>query len=248
MRNPFNLKKIRIKLCAGTRRYGFQGYQSQNFVLGSFDAYDQNHQALNFSDRDLYLPLRDHFPDLSFASLDQCHGKTVRDVMETKSIFENLGEGDGLVTSINNQALTVRTADCIPLFAISKDKVGIAHAGYKGVLRGVLGEFQTLLESSNQNLYLAMGPHIESCCFQVGEEVASAFLELELLKEHDIIRRQSGTYLSLSKIVKFWFENSKEKVEFMEGLSRCSCCHKEYHSYRRDKSNDRMGHLIFKTA
>jgi len=251
MKSHLSPQKIDIDLHSGTRRYGFRGYQWLNTVFGSFDAFDQSGQILDFSDRDLYLPLRESFPSLSFFSLNQVHGNQVHEITTINSvetIFENHGEGDALITSLPYQALTIRTADCIPLFAVSQNKVGIAHAGYKGILSGVLREFKTLLCTEDKDLNLAMGPHIQDCCFQVGEEVYHAFLELELLKDHDIIRRESGTYLSLTKIVENWFLDTKGKTEFIKGLSQCSCCHARYHSYRRDRSENRMGHLIFKTA
>ena len=83
--------------------------------------------------------------------------------------------GDGLVTSLNDCALSILTADCLPILFIDTVKriIGACHAGWKGALSGIIQN--TLIEmqkfgSNESDIRLIFGPSIKkeniisSCC------------------------------------------------------------------------------------
>ena len=88
------------------------------------------------------------------------------------------GEADALWTDREGLLLAVLTADCFGVVIEAENAVGVAHAGWRGAVRGVvrkLGEAMT--RSGHPPTRMAVGPGIGPCCFEVGEEVAARFPE-----------------------------------------------------------------------
>jgi YfiH family protein len=89
--------------------------------------------------------------------------------------------GDGLITNLPGIALAVLTADCFPVLLVDTKHrvVGAFHAGWRGTLARIaekgLGimrqEFGTLPEA----VFAAIGPGIQQCCYEVGEELREKF-------------------------------------------------------------------------
>jgi polyphenol oxidase len=84
--------------------------------------------------------------------------------------------GDGLITNVPKIALTVRTADCIPvLLADRKQKaVGAFHAGWRGTFARIVekgvGEMRAKFDSDPNSILAAIGPGVHRCCYEVEEE------------------------------------------------------------------------------
>lgn len=91
-------------------------------------------------------------------------------------------KADALVTDDPSVMVAVRVADCAPILLASDDGavVGAVHAGWRGVIAGVLPaaaramlELAPTLEPSR--ISAAIGPCIEAPSFEVGEEVVAEF-------------------------------------------------------------------------
>ncbi len=85
--------------------------------------------------------------------------------------------GDGLVSCDEGLIIGVFTADCLPVFFASPCAVGIAHAGRRGVLAGVVENLLKKLlaiGASKDEIVVYFGPCIRECCYEVGEEVVGA--------------------------------------------------------------------------
>ena len=69
--------------------------------------------------------------------LDQVHGTRVLDLDLDR---EHAPAGDGAVTAAPGVVCAVLTADCLPVLLCSADgrRVGVAHAGWRGLVNGVL--------------------------------------------------------------------------------------------------------------
>lgn len=75
--------------------------------------------------------------DLPWTWLTQVHGADVVTVTEPG---EHAGvAADAAVTAVPGAALAVTTADCVPVVLLADGAVGVAHAGWKGLLAGVVG-------------------------------------------------------------------------------------------------------------
>jgi copper oxidase (laccase) domain-containing protein len=72
--------------------------------------------------------------------------------------------------------LAVFTADCVGVVMIADDAIGVAHAGWRGAAAGVVTALRARFETTGLQVRRAViGPHIRSCCFEVGPEVAERF-------------------------------------------------------------------------
>jgi YfiH family protein len=82
------------------------------------------------------------------------------------------GEGDAVYGDAPGLALSVVTADCVPvLLAGPEGRLAAVHAGWRGLVAGVIAE--TLKVAGGGSGWAAwIGPAIGPCCYEVGEEVA----------------------------------------------------------------------------
>lgn len=82
------------------------------------------------------------------------------------------GEADALLTTKPNLPLCVATADCVPIVLEGADSVAVVHAGWRGMVAGVLAAtVAAMAEGGDRALRAALGPAIGSCCYEVGVEV-----------------------------------------------------------------------------
>jgi purine-nucleoside/S-methyl-5'-thioadenosine phosphorylase / adenosine deaminase len=89
--------------------------------------------------------------------------------------------GDGLVTDLSGIALGILTADCFPVLLVdTKNKaVGAFHAGWRGTVQRIVekgaGIMRLEFGTRPEDIHAVIGPGIQSCSFEVGEEVEEAF-------------------------------------------------------------------------
>ncbi len=112
----------------------------------------------------------------------QVHGTTVRRVDQPGGQgARTLLETDGLCTAERGVALVTFHADCFPVLLYDPERpaIAIAHAGWRGTLKGIIREAVRVLRqefaSRPQRLHAAIGPGICGACYQVGEDVARLF-------------------------------------------------------------------------
>ncbi|GIV84876.1 MAG: hypothetical protein KatS3mg052_1883 [Candidatus Roseilinea sp.] len=109
------------------------------------------------------------------------HGNHVRVVSrdDLRMAGANDVRADAMVTRDRGLALTLRFADCAPVLFYDplKGAIGIAHAGWRGVVNGVLIEtvraMQRAFGSRPQDIIAGIGPCIGPDKFEVDEAVAA---------------------------------------------------------------------------
>ena len=79
------------------------------------------------------------------------------------------GEGDALFGDDPDLALSVVTADCVPVLLSGPQGLAAVHAGWRGLVGGVI---PATLERMGGAETAWIGPTIGPCCYEVGEEVA----------------------------------------------------------------------------
>ncbi len=88
-----------------------------------------------------------------------------------------VGTGDALFTRQRGRPLAVFTADCVPLILVDPEApaLGMAHAGWRGTVRGIAGRLAAALVEQagarSDRLRAAIGPSIGPCCYEVDEPV-----------------------------------------------------------------------------
>lgn len=87
-------------------------------------------------------------------------------------------EADAAVAFEPGRVLAVLTADCLPVVFAARDggRIGIAHAGWRGLAGGVLEATVRALGLPGPELRAWLGPAIGPAAFEVGPEVRAAFV------------------------------------------------------------------------
>lgn len=107
--------------------------------------------------------------ELPVAQAKQVHSDRV---LEAREGFT--GRGDALWTDRPGLVLSVITADCVPILlaARGEGRVAAVHAGWRGIVAGVVERTVEALGVPPEELEAWVGPAIGVCCYEVGEDVA----------------------------------------------------------------------------
>lgn len=108
--------------------------------------------------------------------LNQTHSTTS---VELPYEYRRHMEADASFTTRTNTVCTVMTADCLPLLIVDKNAtvVSAIHAGWRGLLDGIIENTIKRLPVPAEELSVWIGPAISKQAFEVGEEVKVAFVK-----------------------------------------------------------------------
>lgn len=125
-------------------------------------------------------------------------------------------------------------ADCVPVVLCGEVDMAVAHAGWRGILGGVIQQAGRAMMSAPATAFV--GPSIGPCCFTVGDDVGSLFAE----RYGPEVVLQPGSSRG-SMRVDLWAAAEKALVE--SGIDRaqvinpriCTACNVDlFFSYRRE--------------
>jgi len=154
-------------------------------------------------------------------------------------------EGDALYTNKKSEVCAILTADCLPIFIADTlgQEVAVVHAGWKGLLRGVIE--QTLKSFGSKNLVAHFGPAISQDNFEVGEEIRDQYISKDSGFKSSFKTIMGKHYLDLYHAAKLILNSYG--IYKISGGNECTFMQKdEYFSYRRDgKYSGRMANLIW---
>ena len=105
--------------------------------------------------------------------MTQVHGATVSVI---RAAPDRAPVVDAMVTDQPDLALAVLVADCAPVVLVdpARGVVGVAHAGRRGLLDGVLDATVTAMrELGAEHLEARVGPAICARCYEVPDEMAA---------------------------------------------------------------------------
>jgi YfiH family protein len=134
---------------------------------------------------------------------------------------EGVVEADGHVVTEPGPAPLVFTADCLPVALHGPEGLAMVHAGWRGLAGGILAAAAEAVGATRA----AIGPGIGPCCYEVGEEVLTAFAGLGDVAE--------GRMLDLPEVARRLL--AEAGVEQVESAGLCTSCEAElFFSHRRD--------------
>tara|TARA_B100000780_G_scaffold248328_1_gene193635 strand:- start:96 stop:818 length:723 start_codon:yes stop_codon:yes gene_type:complete len=175
--------------------------------------------------------------------INQTHSKTSVDADSISSIVD----ADASYSKKTGTVCGVLTADCLPIFISNKEgsAVGIAHAGWRGLVDGVIESLIESFDCNGDELIVHLGPAISQLSFEVGGEVKSQYLSKNNNFESCFTYLNNKYYLDLYDAAKVVLKSFG--VISVSGGDRCTYKEKgQYFSYRRDgKRSGRMAHLIW---
>ena len=210
----FNIKNF--VSCISHRDYDCKEIdQIENFV-----------SALNLDKNNLVIPNQIHSNNISTISFP--------------GIYNDV---DGLISKNKKILLSIRVADCIPLFVYccKTEYFGLIHSGWRGTKNKIVShtiDKMKLLGSDPRGIKVVIGPSINTCCFEVGLDVSTIFA-----KRYSKKIKKSKYMLDLKKIVYDELLNSKIFSNNIFVDDDCTSCNpKKYFSYRRD--GDSAGRML----
>jgi len=169
----------------------------------------------------------------------QCHGNHVEIVTKTQNqLIRRIPQCDALVTADPGVALTVVTADCVPIIFSDANAhvIGIAHAGWRGTLGNIVERvILRMVErgASTEHIHVAIGPCIHACCYNIYGERKEQF---EQAFSTDIIQVRNGQFfLDLVQANRELLLRGNIVEEHIDIIDMCTSCDKDcFYSYHRD--------------
>jgi YfiH family protein len=104
---------------------------------------------------------------LPWTWLRQRHGARV---LVVGAPGEHVGEeADAVVTAVAGAAIAVQVADCAPVALVAPEAVGVVHAGWRGLVAGVVPAAVAAMRGLGATDLRAMvGPCIQPGCYEFG--------------------------------------------------------------------------------
>jgi len=173
--------------------------------------------------------LKDNVGIKYIASMNQTHSDVVTFVKSPR-----VYDSDGIYTEKPKLGLVVQTADCMPILLFDKKRIGAIHSGWRGLKNNIVEK--AIKKFDVNQLSISIGPHAQSCCYEVKEDVKKYFNEYTKV-------RDGMFFLNMSQVLK---DLSEEKGFQLEISSICTICNSSYNSYRENKTTNRQYGVIWK--
>ncbi len=154
---------------------------------------------------------------------------------------------DGAWTGRPGVVCAVLTADCLPVFLCNRQgtKVALLHAGWRGLMAGVIEAGLRALATPGDELLAWLGPAIGPDSYEVGDDVRHAFLDddpgaAEGFRPAGVGRWHADLYALARRRLR------QQGVCAIYGGDRCTRReHGTFYSFRRDGATGRMASLIW---
>jgi polyphenol oxidase len=153
---------------------------------------------------------------------------------------------DAAVTRTPGTVLAIMTADCVPIVLCNAagDEIAAIHAGWRGLVNGILESTLTVMHSAASDLRAWIGPAICQDCYQTGADVYSTFTQ-----HYPFAQRAFKTHAN------HWHADLPQLAELIlqqlgiPSIHQSRACTYEskntYYSYRRQAQTGRMATLIW---
>ncbi|MGE5468565.1 MAG: peptidoglycan editing factor PgeF [Ignavibacteria bacterium] len=156
-------------------------------------------------------------------------------------------EADACLTRGTAHACAVLTADCLPLLLCDEDGsvVAAAHAGWRGLVGGVIESTVAAMAVPASRLLAWLGPAIGPTAFEVGDEVRAAFATADSRAVAAFVPHGQGKWLcDLHALARMRL--ARLGVERLYGDPSCTFTDAaRFFSYRRDGTTGRTATAIW---
>lgn len=156
-----------------------------------------------------------------------------------------LTETDGLITAEPGVALATFYADCTPILLLDPVKRVIAsvHSGWRGTLarigRQAAAKMCAHFGCCPTDILAAIGPSIQQCCFEVGEDVRDLFInEFGSGIEPLIVQKGEKFYIDTQSINAAQLQEEGLLPEHIDSIGMCTMCNTGlFFSHRGDSAS-----------
>lgn len=158
-------------------------------------------------------------------------------------------KADALYTTIPGQPLGILTADCLPILVASQStsEVAAVHAGWRGLVGGIVDNTLRCFSSDVEDLVVWLGPAIGPLSYEVGEEVIEQFCSVNsaLAQCFQTTTGQAANKAMLDLYLAAKVILNNKGVSMIFGGEFCTYRDHDFFSYRRDNTTGRMATLIW---
>jgi len=174
--------------------------------------------------------------DVVVVKASQCHSSAVAPV---STRWELVPEVDALVSKDPAILPSVMVADCVPiaLYAPKEGVFAAVHAGWRGLVKGVISNAVDTMRSDYHatDLEAVVGPHICARCYEfVGESSETVRSVLGA----DCFTKDGGSHLDLFACVEKILDTKAVEMIFEE--KDCTLCSGDFFSYRGGDTTERI--------
>ena len=177
----------------------------------------------------------------------QIHSNYVEKVDDLNKVYTDT---DGLVTNLKDVSLSLRFADCTPIYLYDpvKNVIGNIHSGWKGTVQKIaevgVKKFIEEYNCNPKDIIACIGPAIGKCHFEVDEDVKNIFektffymnITEQIIKKGEIKDNKQKYFIDTNLINRRLLEDMGLKSENIVESNICTVCHSDQlHSYRVDK-------------
>ncbi|MBA2650569.1 MAG: peptidoglycan editing factor PgeF [Legionella sp.] len=155
-------------------------------------------------------------------------------------------DADAAIAHSWQHPLVILTADCLPitLCAVVGDEIAAIHAGWRGLIDGIVENTLSKMHNHREHIIAWIGPSICENCYEVGEEVLDSFVG-KYSKAQAAFKPHNNKWLAnLPKIAEFILKSNGIQAVYQSEL----CTFEEKNglfSYRRQKQTGRIATLIW---
>jgi len=185
--------------------------------------------------------------DAEPAWLNQVHGVAVKN-LDGAPFSPIPSTADAAVASRAGAACVVMVADCLPVLFCSSDgqRVGAAHAGWRGLAEGVLERTVEAMGVSANELRAWLGPAISQEHFEVGDEVREVFVKADRTASSRFrLNARSRWQADLAGLARLRLASLG--LTDVQGGRWCTYADRaRFYSHRRDGKGGRMAALIWR--
>lgn len=155
-------------------------------------------------------------------------------------------EADGSYTAVSGAVCAVMTADCLPVLLCDRDGTAVAalHAGWRGLLDGVLEAGIEAMSVPANELMAWIGPAIGPREFEVGDEVKQAFVAFNPSASSAFVGHNDRWLTDLPELARQRLQSAG--VSGIHGGHWCTYSDPDrFFSYRRERVTGRQATLIW---
>jgi len=181
--------------------------------------------------------------------LNQTHSTDIVHLIGQQHQPSSIPNADASITKLPEQVCIVMTADCLPVLICDKagTQVAAIHAGWRGLLDGIIEKTVALFNADPNELLIWLGPAISQRAFQVGSEVRTQFMLHDSDAEQAFIADANDKYFAdLYLLAKQRLQQQAITPAQIFGGEYCTFQdNQRFYSYRRDGQTGRQASLIY---
>lgn len=153
---------------------------------------------------------------------------------------------DAVVTRRKSLPLAIMTADCLPIVLCNQAGTEIAaiHAGWRGLVNGIVENTLAKMHSYPENLLAWVGPAICHKCYEIGNEIEQAYVSKYPFTASTFDKNGSSRHANLPKMAELILNSLGITSVFQSGACTFEL-NKKLYSYRREAQTGRMATLIW---